>query len=448
MPSAMAGAPDRLQHAFLEEERKGIGWAATGRLIALFVIAIWVAIENTFPEAFYFLGLLLAFAAIGVLLLAVSRSQRYRPWMKYGFVAADAALLAFTLLVPSPLRDFDYDIQLQLRFGNFPYFFVILLGAAALAQSAWFAVWSGVVCAAAWATGVGLIALRPDTVTLADLPADASAAEILAVLLDPKFVLTNQLVTQVLTLLIVAGILATAAYRNRLLVAAQAGAERGRANLARYFSPNLVEELAGQDEPLGAVREQNAAVLFADIVGFTTISADKPPATVIGLLREVHARLTQVVFAHDGTLDKFIGDGVMATFGTPQARADDALRALRCAKAMQASLADWNTARQAQGEPPVRIGIGLHYGPVVLGDIGDRNRLEFAVIGDTVNVASRLERLTRELDVDLVVSADVVRHAEGVADGADVAGLQPHAPVTLRGRDARDIGIRTWRVAR
>ena len=102
------------------------------------------------------------------------------------------------------------------------------------------------------------------------------------------------------------------------------------------------------------------------------------------------------MFAHGGTLDKFIGDSVMATFGTPQPGPRDAAHALACARAMLASLGVWNSERTARGEMALRAGIGLHFGPVVLGDIGDERRLEFAVLGDTVNTASRLEGLTRE----------------------------------------------------
>ena len=100
--------------------------------------------------------------------------------------------------------------------------------------------------------------------------------------------------------------------------------------------------------------------------------------------------MEEAVFAHGGTLDKYLGDGLMATFGTPFASERDALNALDCARAMMDSVARWNETRAARGEPPIRASVGLHYGPAVLGDIG-ANRLEFAVIGNTVNVASRIE---------------------------------------------------------
>src|SRR5690606_37992761 len=131
-------------------------------------------------------------------------------------------------------------------------------------------------------------------------------------------------------------------------------------------------------------------------------------SVVIAFLRGLHARLEAAVFEHEGTLDKFLGDGVMATFGTPEPGPRDAVNALAAGRAMLATIADWNVERQAAGEPPVRLSIGIHYGEAVLGNIGTDRRLEFAVLGDVVNVASRLETLTRKLGCRLAASAELI----------------------------------------
>ncbi len=443
MTNALAepGLNNRLSSAFLEEERRGIAWSMRGRLIALAVIAVWVTVDNLDSNGLYFLGLLTGFAAIGVAFLWLSRSESYTTWMKYVFIGLDAAFLTVAILVPSPLRDFAYDIQIQLRFGNFPYFYVILVGIAAFTYSPRFVLWAGIICAAAWGIGTSLILFRSDTVTFADLPPNAGSAEFLAILLDPKFVFVSGRITEILTTLIVASILAAAAWRARRLVVAQTEAVRQRTNLSRYLSPNMVDQLSNIDEPFGGVHEQSVAVLFVDIVGFTSFCANKTPDEVITLLRDFHARMAKTVFAFDGTLDKFIGDAVMATFGTPAAGSDDALRALRCARAMGDAVRAWNADRQRAGEQPVQIGIGLHYGQVVTGDIGDRNRLEFAVVGDTVNVASRLERLTRDLGVELIASDDVVS-AAGPEDTNDVLrNMQRKDGVSLRGREQHVVNV-------
>ena len=229
-------------------------------------------------------------------------------------------------------------------------------------------------------------------------------------------------------------ILALAARRSNALLMSHAGIERERTNLARYFSPNVVAELSKNDEPLKQVRTQDVAVLFADIVGFTAYSDGRSPADLIGTLRNFHERMEREVFRHNGTLDKYLGDGLMATFGTPFTGDCDAGNALRCAQAMMASMDELNRERKHRGEPPIQLSLGLHYGQVVLGDIG-LNRLEFAVIGTTVNAASRLESLTREFGCALVASNDLVQRAraEGQCANADFMHLVEKPACSVRG---------------
>ncbi len=191
--------------------------------------------------------------------------------------------------------------------------------------------------------------------------------------------------------------------------------EKARANLSRYFSPKLVEELATRDEPLGEVRRQDVAVLFADIVGFTRISESLSPEEVMALLRGYHARIENAVFEHDGIMEKFIGDAALAIFGAPDRGDHDATNALSCALAMLDGLDDLNADRAARRQEPIRMGIGLHYGPAVMGDIGTERNMAFAVIGDTTNSASRNEALSRDLSCDIVASDALVEAVRGEA---------------------------------
>ena len=164
-----------------------------------------------------------------------------------------------------------------------------------------------------------------------------------------------------------------------------------------------------------------AAVLFADMAGFTAISERLSPDALVGLLREFLGRLAQVAFAHDGTIDKYIGDAIMVHFGTPRPKDDDPVRALVCAAAMIVEIGRWNAERAKAGEAPIGIGIGVHYSEVLVGNTGDARRLEYTMLGDTVNVASRLERLTRETGAFLVVSDDLVQAVRGC--GVDPSAL-------------------------
>ncbi|MBV8408798.1 MAG: response regulator [Alphaproteobacteria bacterium] len=221
----------------------------------------------------------------------------------------------------------------------------------------------------------------------------------------------------------------------------RAEAERARANLARYFSPNIVDLLAEQDEPLGPVRRQQVAVLFVDIVGFTRMAEAMPPEAVVGMLREFHERMARQIFACGGTIEKYIGDEIFAVFGLPAASPHDALNALRSAGLMLQELAAWNATRAEKGEPPLGIGIGVNYGPAVMGDVGSQHTLSFTVIGDTVNIASRLQALTRELKTPLIVADPVLKQ---IGEARLPIALLDGGDRELRGRTAP---IRIWTAA-
>ena len=223
-----------------------------------------------------------------------------------------------------------------------------------------------------------------------------------------------------------------------------AAAERARSNLSRYFSPNVVDMLAAQDEPLGMVRRETVAVLFVDIVGFTRMAEAMPPEAVVTLLRQFHGRMTALIFACGGTVEKYIGDEIFAVFGVPMASDGDAANALICADMMLETLGRWNTERTRDGEAPLAIGIGLNYGPVVLGDVGSEHSMSFTVIGDTVNTASRLQGLTRTLKTPLVVGGslvDALRTGSSEAASVLVSQLQDQGEQALRGRAGT---VRVW----
>jgi adenylate cyclase len=221
-------------------------------------------------------------------------------------------------------------------------------------------------------------------------------------------------------------------------------AERARNNLSRYFSPNIVELLAAQDEPLGAGRRETVAVLFGDMVGFTRMAEVMAPEDVLALLREFHTRMTAEIFASGGIVDQYMGDGIFAVFGVPAARSTDAASALNCAEMMLQALECWNDEREGKGEPQLDIGIGLNYGPVVLGDVGSEHSMAFTAIGDTVNTAARLQALTRELKTPLVVGDAVIRavHAFSPETAAERIGqLEDRGEHSLRGRAGT---VRVW----
>lgn len=210
--------------------------------------------------------------------------------------------------------------------------------------------------------------------------------------------------------------------------------ERERANLARFFSPQLVDHMISIEKPLSSDRYQAASVLFVDMVGFTTFCAENMPRTVIDMLRELLSILSQQVFANDGTIDKFLGDGLMAVFGSPVPGPFDCTNAIRCALSMQNAVAEWNLRANRSDEGAIRVAIGIHSGHVIIGDIGSEHRLEFAVLGDTVNIASRVEGKCRSLAASILVTGEVMAAVEAEG-GRDVAkDFEDMGEQQLRGR--------------
>lgn len=218
-------------------------------------------------------------------------------------------------------------------------------------------------------------------------------------------------------------------------------ARRARDNLARYFSPNVAERLALGAASLQKGKNCDVAVIFADIRGFTSMSEKHSPEYMMQMLRGFQSRMSEKIFAYDGTIEKYIGDALLAVFGVPEAHEDDASRALLCSFEMFASLAEWNLGRIEKGEEAIEIGIGLHFGEAIAGDVGSEFVLSYAVIGDTVNTASRLQSLTRKVEAQMVVSAALVERikieqekSQNLEIKALLEQLEPIGAHVLRGK--------------
>ena len=439
-------AEEGLRAGLEAETAAGLQLTIRLRTAAATVIAVWTLVENRGPGRWYFSGIAIAIMLLGYLPLGLRRLGVRGAWPLYLTTAADLVLFTVAVMHPGSFDPFEVPPQIRLRYGNEQYYYLFVAGTLLLYRPA-LVLWTAVVAAACWSATIVILLQRPDTRSFPDAASwvGQSTETLMARMLDPHYLSLSQSGRTVVLLLVLGSILAITVRRSRRLVERQVEAERARGNLARYFSPNVVEDLARSDTTLRTTRAQSVAVLFVDLKGFTTFAATRSPDAVITLLRAFHARMVAAVFAHGGTVDKYLGDGLMVTFGTPRPGPTDATQALRCAHAMRRAMAEWNGVRVAGGEAPLRIGVGVHHGPVVLGDIGDARHLEFAVIGTTVNVASRLEALTRSLDVELAVSDAVVAAARAEGGPPEIfAGLVARGPQALPGVPAP---VSAWTVA-
>ncbi|NTW06141.1 MAG: adenylate/guanylate cyclase domain-containing protein, partial [Peptococcaceae bacterium] len=195
------------------------------------------------------------------------------------------------------------------------------------------------------------------------------------------------------------------------LVTTELERRRTRAAFARYVSPDVVSELLQNKEgiSLGGAR-MNLTILFSDIRGFTTFSEHKEPEYIVHRLNEYFTEMTSVIFKHGGTLDKFLGDGIMAFYGAPIQCEDHADRALKTATEMMERLAVLNQRWKDQGEPTIDIGVGINTGPVVVGNVGSSERMDYTIIGEDVNLAARLESMNKEYRTKILLSDRTIKY--------------------------------------
>ena len=362
---------------------------------------------------------LAAYSAVGVLSYRLATPERFRGWMPWLFTAADGGLVLFNVAMT-----------------------IINLGAPASSLWVFPATWLAPLVLA-----FGTLRYRPSLQAMSGVLLVGGFALLLAVLPDdlaglpaivPLLELPPTLVRLVM-LALLAVVLVLAAVRRKALLQRAIDEAGQRANLARYLPPEIAALLAAGDvERLRRGWEVEAAVLAVDIRGFTArVEGFAEPAEISDFLGRFRAHVVEAAKASGGVVDKFVGDSAIIVFGVPEARGDEAARALACARSLAARMAAWNKAGPPGGV--VRIGMGAHIGRVFAGAVGDTSRLEFTVLGDAVNVAARLEQSTRESGGGLAVSRALVERAGETA----APGWHSSPETKLRGR-TRPIEILRW----
>lgn len=321
------------------------------------VIRIWVAHRRRLP------GWLIAVSAVADILLLMG--------MIWSFHLQYEQPPSFYLKIPTLLYVF---IFIALRALRFDAFYVMVAGVAAALG------WAGMV-AYAVSTDEGQMMVTRDYVYYMTNN---------AILVGAEF-------DKIVSILMVTAVLTVAIARARRLLERSVAESAAAADMSRFLAPEVVSRVTGAEHAVaaGEGEAREAAILFLDIRGFTPMTNAMPADGVIRLLTDYQARFTPILRRHNGVIDKFMGDGVMASFGAANPSDGFARDALAALDACMAEAAAWADARRADGLEPIEVVGAVAGGRVVFGAVGDRDRLEMTVIGDAVNLAAKLEKHTR-----------------------------------------------------
>jgi adenylate cyclase len=428
-----------------EEELSGFAFAFKARAIALGVVFLWVVLSSSWTRQPVLIAAMALFFAVGWIGYA-TRKSRYMLAIQAVCALIDVAIIVLASHYPE--HDwYEWALQSWLRRSAFLYL-VAYVAASALIFSVKIVLVTGAAAFLGQLASVAFVLHSAERVDSFRGFTAQGALDLLRQLIevqgiDPVVFMANQLVLLAIT----TGLIAGAIWRARRHVERAVLAETERANLGRYFSPNVVERLAADVRGLEAGRAQDAAVMFVDVIGSTRRMEAITPEEVITLIRAFHRRIVPIVFRHNGSVDKFLGDGLMAVFGAPEKTPYEARDALLCAVEILDTIDQERDQRIAVGKIASTVGIGIHFGPVIQGNVGIADRLEFTTLGDTVNVASRLESMTRQFDAGILLSLEAVAAAERSSPlPADLKarcrdlGLQPivgHTPIHIIAIDRR-----------
>jgi len=370
------------------------------RLVALAILAVNLMAVGHVDSVLVYSNVIAGYGLLTGLGLAISMARRGPAWISTFFVVTDAILVIalFHEHLFAPGETADHGLSLPTLAIGF-----LLLTHVALRLEPWLVLLFSSLVIVAWLSLLVLTAVqRPWTAhspyehLWSALSTDVALAASFGFAAFVCYLLTRD---------------------HNVLLSEAVTSERRRQNLARFFPPNVQVELQSKSVSFNLDRRR-AAVMFVDLRHFTSFSETRSPEDVAELLAGYRQLVTEVVFNSGGTVDKFIGDGVMAVFGHPQTADDDTARALRCALQLKDALARWKAARIQDSKPALDAGIGLHVGPVVAGVLRSGSHDEFTVVGDTVNVASRLDRLAGRIGASLVVSEAVIQEVASSVEDA------------------------------
>lgn len=381
--------PARVQDAIAAQQD------ASERLIGWFQLTVVCAFgtlytlsPKTFADDAAFIPVpwaLGAYFVFTVIRLFLAYRGRIGPAMLYASAIFDMSLLLG--LIWSFHLQYDQPPSFYLKSPTLLYVF-IFISLRALRFEARYVVAAGLAAAAGW-FGFAWYAVEAGD--------GAMVTRDYVLYMTSNSVLIGAEFDKIISILVVTAILAVAIGRARKLLIRSVAEGQAAQDLSRFFSPEIAEQITASDEAVsaGSGQTREAAILFCDIRGFTDFSHTHEPDEIIAMLTEYQRLLVPILQENGGAIDKFMGDGIMATFGAALPSATHAADACRAVDAVAAAADRWNRERMAAGQPELRVGAAVAAGRIVFGAVGNENRLEYTVIGDAVNLAAKLEKATK-----------------------------------------------------
>jgi len=387
-----AELPERVREAIRRQQERSeilIGWIQL--MIVVLVAGVYegTSMAEGLVQEDYSLerDVLLIYGAICILRLVLAHMRRLPAWALYLSVVADIALL-MGLIFSFHLK-YAQPAAFYLKVPTLLYVF-LFIALRALRFEARLVVFSGICAAIGWAWLTYYVA------TGRGGPPDQTHNFV--EYMTSNALLVGAEVDKIIAILLTTAVLALAIARARHLLVRAVSEGAAARDLSRFFDPGVAARIRGAAMAItaGEGELRDVAILTADLRGFTRLSTELPPDQVMKVLQDYQGRVCPLIAAAGGSIDKFLGDGILASFGAVAPSPTAAADALRAADAVMAAAAQWVAERRAAGLPPLEIGLAVSSGRVVFGAVGDGERLEFTVIGDAVNFAAKLEKHNKE----------------------------------------------------
>lgn len=395
-----AQLPARVARALQAERERGeilTTWVQAGVLCVFATLYILAPSTSPVPLLMRPVPWALAFYALFTAFrLHLAYSGKLGPVMRALSVVVDMALLTVTIW--SFHLEYGQPAAFYLKAPTFTYFF-IFIALRALSFSPGHVLLAGATAALGWLVLLGYALAEPAGMGLV-------TRNYVEYMTSAKILIGGE-IDKIISILLVSVLLALAVGRTRQLLERAVAEQAASTQLARFFSPEIAEHLIKADELLrpGEGESREAAVMFIDLRGFTKLAATLAPRALIALLGEYQHVAVPIIQRHHGSITTYLGDGIMVTFGATRPNATYATDALRCAEAMLDALGAWEDERRSRQAPAPGIGLGIEVGPVICGAIGEEGRLEYAVIGDPVNRAAKIQNHTKAEGVRALTTA-------------------------------------------